>query len=160
MKKKEIYSCLVKGVLASYVHTYFISSHRCLQYNLLEHFYWHIFTASTLQYLEGRTIFPNDLWLIDGVLQRCLHDNNLNMSSTDRVQQFWLLLAIRALSTETGLVLCRGIRGHRSLTLHSLRPLGISDASEVMLLLQWPWWSPPHPTILIPNKNLHVDGTE
>lgn len=120
-KKKEICSCLVKGVLASYVHTHFISSHRCLQYNLPEHFYWHIFTASTLQYSKGRTVFHNDLRHFDGVLQRNHHDYNMNMSRTDMVLQLLTLC-----SSETGLVLFRGITGNHSppsLHLDSLLPL-------------------------------------
>lgn len=40
----------------------------------------------------GGAIFHNDLRHFYGVLQRYCHDNNLNMHSTDIVQQLRLLL--------------------------------------------------------------------
>lgn len=66
--------CLVKCVLASYVHTYFISSNRCLQYNLPGYFYWHIFT---MVFKGGESSFPQwpaALWWSPTALPPWQHD--------------------------------------------------------------------------------------
>lgn len=56
--------------------------------NIISHsiFIGIFFTAFTLQYSSGRTIFQNDPWRFNGVLQRYCHDN-MYMCSTDIRQE-------------------------------------------------------------------------
>lgn len=115
-EKKEICSCLVKGVLTSYVHMYFISSHRCLQYNLPEHFYWLIFTASTLQWRGG----PFSTLTYGTLMESC--SVTVMTTTWTCLAQIWCS-SYDSCCNGTCLVLFRGIRGHHSLTLSPFRYL-------------------------------------
>lgn len=98
-EKKVDVHVWVKAVLASYVHTCFITSNRCLQYNLPQHFYWHIFTTPTLQYSKrelgefgrsGGLVFHSDPRHLDGVPQRYSLNNNMNIYIYDApLRQTW-----------------------------------------------------------------------